>query len=121
MQKQTGKAKIVKSVKAAKKAGQLGRHGITGTTGLGVAGFFHISAPYDSNGMHFVRYLHKKWGESWKRVKKSRAKPEQIIRCHYCNLPAVRLDHLWPYYDDATSCGKHLNSWHKSERKSKQT
>jgi len=108
-------------VEIAKKNKQISKHGLTGNTGLGVGGFFHVSMPYDSNGKVFVVvklkeklpsgrfYTH----ESWKRVDIKKAKEADIIRCAFCNNPAVRLDHLWPYYCETNSCEKHLNEFKK--------
>ena len=101
----------------------LGKHGITGTMGLGVEGFFHLSAPYDSNGLVFVeynfRYKYEKNGKTrievqpgWKRMTLKRAKREKrnIIRCCVCDKPAVSLDHLWPYDSYRNRCKKHYHS-----------
>lgn len=69
---------------------------LKGTTGF--VGGMHISAPYDCNGMVFVED-----GDWWKRVKKPGKRT--VITCH-CGKPAVQLDHLWPYYNERTLCGK---------------
>lgn len=109
-----------------KKSSSLGKYGIKGSTGLGVEGFFHVSAPYDSNGKVFVHYTYKRKlvqdgkviteeTDSWKRMTLARAKREKrpIIRCSMCKEPAVSLDHMWPYDILYNRCAEHYNS--KSE------
>jgi hypothetical protein len=108
-------------VKNSKKNKQIGKYGITGNSGLGVGGFVHVCMPYDSNGEVFVKadYREKLPNgkvarfEWWKRVPKNKAKEENIIRCNFCNKPAVRLDHLWPSYDEMNACEKHLEKYKK--------
>jgi len=123
MKKATNKqySQFKSMIKSAKKNKQIGKYGLTGNSGLGIGGFFHISMPYDSNGKVFVVvklkeklssgkfYTH----ESWKRVDMKKAKEVDIIRCAFCNKPAVRLDHLWPYYCETNSCEKHLDEFKK--------
>jgi len=109
------------NLKNAKKNGQIGKHGLTGNSGLGVGGFFHISMPYDSNGKVFALCKLKQklpdgkfeTHESWKRVDKSKAKEKDIIRCAFCEKPAVRLDHLWPYYSELNACEDHIDKFKK--------
>jgi hypothetical protein len=99
---------------------QIGKHGLTGNTGLGVAGFFHVSMAYDSNGLVFVEWRHRQklpngkiekydW---WKRMTLKRALKEKrkIIECEYCNRPAASLDHFWPYMSDDNFCKEHYES-----------
>lgn len=106
-----------------KLAGSLGKYGIKGSTGLGVGGFFHVSAPYDSNGKVFVCHTYKRKYiqdgvvlteemDSWKRMTLARAKKEhrRIIPCSMCNRPAVSLDHLWPYEIMFNRCSEHYKS-----------
>ena len=108
-------------IKNAKNNKQIGKHGLTGNTGLGVGGFFHVSMPYDSNGKVFVVVKSKEklpsgkfyTHESWKRVDAKKAKDADIIRCAFCNNPAVKLDHLWPYYCEMNACEKHLEEFKK--------
>ena len=108
-------------IEKAKKNGQIGKHGLTGNSGLGVGGFFHISMPYDCDGKVFVKWTYKRRlpngkiekMDSWKRVDKNKAKDEDIIRCFFCHNPAVRLDHLWPYYTEMDSCEEHLEEFKK--------
>ena len=108
-------------IKNAKKDKQIGKHGLIGNTGLGVGGFFHVSMPYDSNGKVFVVVKSKEklpsgkfyTHESWKRVDIKKAKEGNIIRCAFCNNPAVKLDHLWPYYCEMNACKKHLDDFKK--------
>ena len=85
----------------------LGKYGITGNTGLGVGGFFHVSASYDSNGMVFVACEEDMM--DWKRVPLEEAKEKnlQIINCCMCNKPAVSLDHHYPYLIDDNRCVEH--------------
>lgn len=104
-------------------ASSLGKYGIKGSTGLGVEGFFHLSAPYDSNGKVFVQYTYRrsyvKDGEklveemdSWKRMTLAKAKKEKrtIIPCSMCDKPAVSLDHHWPYENLFNRCKKHYGA-----------
>lgn len=82
---------------------QFGKYGLTGDSGF--IGDCHFSAPYDCNGMVFVE--HDNW---WKRMDKKEAKKKglKIIKCEYCDKPAVSLDHHWPYMSDTTVCAKHF-------------
>ena len=113
--------KIKSAYKIAKKNKQIGKYGITGNTGLGIGGLFHVSMPYDSNGKVFiVQKLEEKLSdgrighyESWKRVDKDKVGNNEIIKCSFCNEPAVRLDHLWPYYNEMNACEKHLDEFKK--------
>ena len=103
-----------------KLAGSLGKYGIKGSTGLGVGGFFHVSAPYDSNGLVFVEHTYKRYyvedgkkqvekNDSWKRMSLANAKKQKkrIILCSICDKPAVSLDHLWPYEVLYNRCKEH--------------
>ena len=76
-------------------------------------GFLHISAPYDSNGMVFVETD----DIGWKRVPEKVVKRHKhtVIKCYVCENPAVRLDHLWPYYTEMTACKDHLDWYHDWE------
>jgi hypothetical protein len=70
-------------------------------------GFLHISAPYDSgNGRVFVETK-----DHWERVTQFDAKryKRRVISCAYCDNPAVRLDHLWPYHAEMNACREHLD------------
>lgn len=106
---------------------QVGKYGITGNTGLGIGGLFHINMPYDSNGKVFVKWTYKQKlsggkiekFDSWKRVDKNKAKEQDIIQCSFCDKPAVRLDHLWPYYSEMNACEKHINKFKKYLNKKK--
>jgi len=120
MRKQTIQKQIKEfetSIKSAKTMGQIDNYGLTGNNGLGVGGNFHVSMPYDSNGKVFViTKLKEKLPsgkfytyESWKRIDKKKAKEKDIIRCTFCEKPAVRLDHLWPYHSEMNACEDHLN------------
>ena len=104
-------------IKSAKKMGQIGKYGITGNTGLGIGGNFHVSMPYDSNGKVFVKCeINDGSGatfDSWKRVNPDKADQKKIIRCYFCDKPAVRLDHLHPYHDETTACKDHLDEFKK--------
>lgn len=85
----------------------LGKYGITGNTGLGVGGFFHITAPYDSNGMVFVSSEEDMM--DWSRVPLEEAKEKNlsIISCCMCSKPAVSLDHHYPYFMSKNRCEEH--------------
>lgn len=88
---------------------------IKGNTGLGVEGFFHVSASYSSNGKVFVdwEFRHKcdngkieKYSR-WKRMTLARAKKENrsIIMCAKCKInPAISLDHHYPWMNDYNLC-----------------
>lgn len=115
--------KDLELIASIKNSPSLGKHGIKGNTGLGVAGFFHLSAPYDSNGKVFVQYTYRRnflqdgvvlteEMDSWKRMTLARAKREKraIIPCSMCKNPAVSLDHLWPYDILYNRCAEHYNS-----------
>lgn len=107
----------------------IGKYGITGSTGLGVSGFFHVSAPYDCNGKVFVEWEYvstltnnetpevkiEKW-DGWKRMTMKRALKEnrKIILCCQCNEPAVSLDHFYPYMSNRNFCQKHHEAMVKS-------
>ena len=86
---------------------ELGKHGITGNTGVGVMGFAHVSAPYDSLGGVFVEC--DDYG--WERMtsKKAERLKSRVILCGHpgCDKPAVRLDHLWPHYNEMNACEQH--------------
>ncbi len=101
----------------------LGKFGLKGNSGLGVGGFFHVSAPYDSNGKVFVEHTyHRKFKQngkteiesmdSWKRMdlKTARKQGKKIICCSMCDKPAVSLDHLWPYDIMFNRCAEHYHS-----------
>lgn len=113
------KTKDVTDIKK-KLAGSLGKYGIKGSTGLGVGGFFHVSAPYDANGNVFVEHTYKRSyvldgkklvekNDSWKRMTLAQAKKQKkrIILCCMCDKPAVSLDHLWPYEVLYNRCKEH--------------
>jgi len=85
---------------------KLGKFGIKGNTGLGVAGAFHLSAPYDSNGQVFVDCRDR----GWERVDADKANPDAIIRCCMCDKPAVSLDHLYPYHSEMNRCARHFKT-----------
>lgn len=84
---------------------EFGKYGLTGNSGL--IGNCHFNAPYDCNGMVFV-----KTDDGWERVPKEQAKKEnrKIITCSYCNKPAVSLDHCWPHLQKETVCKKHFKN-----------
>lgn len=88
----------------------MGKHGLKGSTGLGVAGFFHVTASYDSNDKVFVEHDHPQWGTVWKRMSARQAKREKrrIIPCCMCDAPAVSLDHHWPYDETYNRCAEHF-------------
>ncbi len=81
-----------------------GKYGLTGDSGI--IDHVHFSANYDCNGKVFVEHE-----GHWKRVTKTKAakKGLKIIKCVYCDNPAVSLDHLWPYCNDHTVCKNHFN------------
>jgi len=87
-----------------------GKYGIKGNTGLGVGGMFHMSAPYDCNGMVFVEKEHEEWGTVWERVDSDKAEGRKIITCFMCDKPAVSLDHLWPYHSEMCRCAEHFKT-----------
>ena len=115
------KDKLKLMIKKSKKNKQIGKYGLVGNSGLGVGGFFHIGVPYDSNGKVFVKWTYRRKLpdgkverlDSWKRVDENKAKEKDIIRCFVCKKPAVRLDHLWPYYAETNACKKHLEDFKK--------
>jgi hypothetical protein len=93
---------------------------LTGNSGLGVSKFFfHISAPYSSNGKVFIRHTLKDVDgstyESWKRVDKKKAKEHDIIQCSKCSSPAFILDHHHPYDVEYTLCKEHYDKRHKKD------
>jgi hypothetical protein len=115
------KSKFKSMIEKAKNANQIGKYGIVGNSGLGIGGFLHVSMPYDSNGKVFIKYTYKhkftdgniEEFDSWKRVDINKAKEKDIIKCFFCEKPAVRLDHLWPYYCEMNSCEEHLDEFKK--------
>jgi len=106
----------------------IGKYGIVGNTGLGISGFFHVSAPYDCNGKVFVEWEYhdtltnsetpevkiEKY-DGWKRITLRRALKEnrKIISCCQCREPAVSLDPLYPYMSDRNLCKQHYEEFIK--------
>jgi len=93
---------------------QIDEFGIKGNTGLtgNKNGIIHVNANYSSNGMVFVVDCEDEndtFGMSWERMSLEQAKHDgrQIITCHYCEKPAVSLDHSYPYLQGATTCKEH--------------
>jgi hypothetical protein len=113
--------KIKSMIKKAKNDKQIGKYGLVGNSGLGVGGFLHVSMPYDSNGKVFIKHTYKhkfpdgniEKIDSWKRIDINKAKEKDIIKCFVCKKPAVRLDHLWPYYWEMNACEEHLEEFKK--------
>jgi len=125
MNKPQTKAKnVAKAISSA-----MGAHGLTGSTGIGVGGFLHVNAPYDSNGMVFVDWQYRRrlpksiWYkdhrgrlvkeercDSWKRMTRYRAKKEgrKPIECCMCGRPAVSLSHSYPYDVCDNLCAEHF-------------
>jgi len=67
----------------------------------------------DSNGLLFVEVRDKEGGVAWRRVHPERVRGRRIIVCSKCELPAVALDHYWPYYNDNTLCAVHWRECHE--------
>lgn len=94
----------------------LTKDGLTGNSGIGVEnlpGVFHISANYAAGKKHcfVLTHLRHRDGPRWKRMTLARAKKEkrEIMRCSYCNRPAISIDHFWPYHSEANHCARHRN------------
>jgi len=85
---------------------KLSKYGLTGDCGF-ISPNIHVNANYDCNGMVFVET-----DDYWERMPKKEAKKKglKIIKCSYCDKPAVSLDHSWPYLQDETTCKKHYNN-----------
>lgn len=94
----------------------LTKNGLTGNSGFGVVPGIHINANYAAvKGKCFVEVEEN--GDltgAWKRttVKCAKEKGWRIIKCSYCNRPAISLDHCWPYLTEATYCAHHRD-WQK--------
>ena len=58
-----------------------------------------------------VKYIERY--QVWDRVLESEAYEFEIIRCQFCNKPAIRLDNLWPYYEELNACEDHLDEYKK--------
>ena len=90
---------------------KLTKNGLTGDSGFAVCNFpgaWHITANYAARrrGCFVVDKV-----QGWKRMTLYRARKENhdIISCSYCKYPAISLDHLYPYMNEATHCAKHRN------------
>ena len=94
-------------------SGKFDEYGLIGNSGF-VAPGHHIHASYSCNGMIFV-----KDGDWWKRMKAEDITNEEIIKCTYCNTPAVRLDHCWPGITNETTCKEHLDEYKKRLKRRK--
>lgn len=95
---------------------QFGEYGLTGDSGF--IGDCHFSAPYDCNGMVFVEDesdIEFTGVTSWERMPLEQALEEGrvIIKCFYCDIPAVSLDHSWPWLQEGTFCAKHFKERNK--------
>ena len=106
------KCKITTAIVAA---ACMGEHGLTGNSGI-LPGGNHINAPYDSNGELFIRIIEPteegveyRWDRMTLEEVRKNNNYKNIIKCHYCDKPAVRLDHSWPYLVGMTSCADHLD------------
>lgn len=89
---------------------KLTKDGLTGDSGLGVAGFFHVTANYAAGeGNCFVRREDAEYGDIWERLPLKQAQDErlEIISCAQCDKPAISLDHHWPYMSDYNYCEDH--------------
>jgi hypothetical protein len=96
-------------------AANMGEHGLTGNSGF-LPGGHHINAPYDSNGKFFVQIFDMTYDNieyRWERMSPEEVQEKRlyknVIKCHYCDKPAVRLDHSWPYLVGMTTCEEHKN------------
>lgn len=70
------------------------------------SGIFHVNAPFQAReGQVFVDLGGEWWGlgEPGAVLEEGRT----IIKCRYCEAPAVQLDHLWPYQTEQTACARH--------------
>lgn len=41
---------------------------------------------------------------------RARAKNYCVVECSYCDNPAVKLDHLFPYHHEYNKCKHHLSN-----------
>lgn len=104
---------ISRKMEKAKKAGIVDEYGLTGKTGiipgLGIANMNYSATP----GKVFVRDRGQDYG--WFRCKEEEAIQNNyhIIRCNYCQKPAVTLDHSYPYQMEYTACAEHKNEYDK--------
>ena len=50
-------------------------------------------------------------GDMWKdgTFNEARINKMQVVRCLYCNEPAVYMDERYPYYEDGCLCARHKN------------
>lgn len=100
---------------------QLTKDGLTGNSGFGVAGLFHVNAPYAATkGLVFADDGDLGWERVTRVEANKRGRP--IIRCTYCKRPATTVDHCWPYLTEATHCAWHRD-WmrHMKERETDQS
>ena len=107
--------------------GLWGKYGLTSRCGIvpyldeeGGTRVALISQPYDADGKVFVGFCgpypdqpadcDDEW-DQWKRVDPSDVGDQKVICCSHpdCQLPAVRLDHQWPYCIDMTNCADHID------------
>ena len=104
--------KILKEVEGITKSSAFGEFGLKGNSGF-VSGR-HISSPYDCNGLIFAEK-----GDWWQRMKPEDITNEKIIKCSYCEKPAVRLDHYFMTSSKETACRDHINEHEKQKKRRK--
>lgn len=91
---------------------ELTEHGLTGRSGYlvnNIPSAIHVSANYAAmDGNVFVETGEDNVPE-WERVTLEQAIKEgkKIIKCSYCQNPAISLDHFWPYHSEMNYCAEH--------------
>jgi len=91
---------------------KMGTYGLKGNDGFIADGNIHLSASYDSNGEVFTEIFDGDSAPSWERMKLTEAviRKATIISCSECDLPAVSLDHHWPYHTEMNFCKVHYEN-----------
>ena len=99
----------------------MGKYGLKGETGLFKYGL--INSNYDCNGHYFIynRFKDEDGNDDyyWKRIPKDQydESKHELISCHYCNEPAVTIDHSWDWMTGMTMCEKHYEDFEKENLK----
>lgn len=103
--------KLNRAIAKAKEAGDIDDNGITGR-GNYLPGIGLLSMNYSADGKIFIR---DKTGEGWFRgtAEEAAKRGLRVIRCNYCDKPAVTLDHSYPYQTETTACQDHLKEYDK--------
>jgi hypothetical protein len=104
--------------KKKKKLTRTTHYGLSGTTGIATddkgAMVAHLTMSYGNNDKEMVFVVPDVAAFNvWERMPKKEAERRKLspIKCTYCDKPAVRLDHSWPYVIGRTACADHLECY----------